>query len=191
MDFEKIIHAINQTGSELSENCIAAFSQVARIRQVDKDEILIREGQPSNKVFFIAQGSARVYYLKDGKDITDWFAFENDFISSINSFYLETPSEHFVEVLEPGVVLELTKEHVKSLSSQFPEFNELEKKLVTKTMLRLHQRIISIQFETAQQKYLNLLQVRPDIALRVPLTHIASYLGITLETLSRIRNKRI
>jgi CRP-like cAMP-binding protein len=130
------------------------------------------------------------HVLKDDKDITDWFAFENNFICSINSFFLNMPSPHYIEVLEPSILLEISRENINLLSDKYKEFDRLGKIIVTKTMLQQQQRIVSIQFETAQQKYENILKIRPDITKRVALTHIASYLGITLETLSRIRNPK-
>jgi CRP-like cAMP-binding protein len=100
------------------------------------------------------------------------------------------PSPHYIEVLEPSILLEISRENINLLSDKYKEFDRLGKIIVTKTMLQQQQRIVSIQFETAQQKYENILKIRPDITKRVALTHIASYLGITLETLSRIRNPK-
>ena len=76
------------------------------------------------------------------------------------------------------------------LADKHHDFERLGRLVVTKTMLQLQHRIVAVQFETAQQKYENLLKARPDITQRVSLSHIASYLGITLETLSRIRNPK-
>lgn len=191
MKKEDIICAIEKNYIKLPSDCINSLLEVSKILEVQNGEEIVKEGQYADKAYFIIKGCARAYYLKDGKDITDWFAFDNDFISSINSFYLDIPSPHYIEVLEPSVLLEISKKHIDSLSNKYPEFDKLEKLVVIKTMLRLQQRIVSVQFETASQKYINLLTIRPDIIQRVPLTHIASYLGITLETLSRIRKERI
>lgn len=189
-DTEKIIDLISSQFLNLSDDCKADFSRASNILLFDRETVLVKEGQFADKAYFIAQGCARAFYLKDGKDITDWFAFENDFISSINSFFLNIPSPHFIEVLEPAILLEISRENISKLSDQYREFDRLSKAIITKTMLQQQQRIVSIQFESAQQKYENLLAIRPDITQRVPLTHIASYLGMTLETLSRIRNPR-
>lgn len=185
-----IIQAIEEYYIPLSEACIKEYIKCSKILRFNEPTVLVKEGEYSDKTYYIANGAARAYYLKDGKDITDWFAFENDFISSINSFFLDVPSPHFIEVLEPSVLLEISKDNVTNLTLQFPEVGMLGYQAVVKTMLQLQQRIVSIQFETAQQKYENLLEIRPDITQRVPLTHIASFIGITLETLSRIRNPK-
>ncbi len=190
MIIEQIIENIEIHFSILTNEDKADLKKVSKVLTLKKETKIVKEGQFADKTYFIAEGSARAFYIKDGKDITDWFAFENDFISSINSFFLNIPSPHFIEVLQPSTLLEISRENVILLSDKYNEFDRLGKIIVTKTMLQLQQRIVSIQFETAQQKYENILKIRPDITQRVPLTHIASYLGITLETLSRIRNTK-
>lgn len=190
MNIEQIIENLELHYLKLTIECKNELKAVSKILTINKETKLIREGQYADKAYFISKGSARAYYLKDGKDITDWFAFENDFISSINSFFLNIPSPHYIEVLEPSELLEISRDKIIYLSDKYKEFDRLGKLIVTKTMLQLQQRIVSVQFETAQQKYNNILNIRPDITKRVPLTHIASYLGITLETLSRMRNPK-
>ena len=185
---EEIINRISETYSKLSFECQQKLSNNSKFLVLPKGEILVREGQYSDKTFFIFNGCARAYYLKDGKDISDWFAFDNDFISSINSFFLNIPSPHFIELLEDSVILEISKIDAEKLSDEHTDFERLSKIVVTKTMLRQQERISSMQFHSAEQKYDNILSIRPDITQRIPLTHIASYIGITLETLSRIRN---
>ncbi|UII34005.1 Crp/Fnr family transcriptional regulator [Fulvivirga ulvae] len=190
IDINQIVETISDSYSPLTAACKADLAKGLKVLDFDRSAILVREGQYADKSYFIVKGCARAYYLKDGKDITDWFAFENDFITAINSFFLNVPSPHFIEILEPGILLELSKDKVEQLSDKYHDFERLAKVVVTKTLLQLQQRVVSIQFETALQKYENLLKIRPDITQRIPLTHIASYLGITLETLSRIRNPK-
>ena len=189
-NIEHAIQNISQTYSELTDSCMPDFIQVSKYFTKDKSTLLVTEGQYADKSYFIIKGCARAYYLKDGKDITDWFAFENDFINSINSFFENIPSPHFIELLEPTTFLEISRADIFHLADSYHDFDRLLRIIATKTMLALRNRIFSIQFETARQKYENLLIIRPDITQRVPLMHIASYLGITLETLSRIRNPR-
>jgi CRP-like cAMP-binding protein len=189
-DIKQVIHYISELYSPISEACITDLSSVSKILSFDKPTIIVKEGQFANKTYFIIKGCARAFYLKDGKDITDWLAFENDFISAINSFFLDIPSPHYIEVLEACELLEFSREDSLKLSDKYHDFEKLASKAITRTLLQLQQRVVSIQFETAQQRYENLLTIRPDITQRVPLTHIASFLGITLETLSRIRSPK-
>lgn len=187
---QKIVEAISEQFNPLSEACMQELISCSEVLQFDEPTIIVKEGQYADKTYFIYKGGARAYYRKDGKDITDWFAFENHFISAVNSFFTGVPSYYYIEVFEPSTLLALSKSDVDRLSMTYPEFGLLGYQIVVKTMLQLQHRVVSLQFETAKQKYENLLQVYPQITLRVPLTHIASYLGITLETLSRIRNPK-
>lgn len=91
-------------------------------------------------------------------------------------------------MLDDSILLEISRKAIEKLSDEHNDFERLSKEVVTKTMLRQQERIASIQFHSAEEKYDNLLSIHPDITQRIPLTHIASYIGITLETLSRIRN---
>jgi len=188
LNIEHTIQNISLSYSKLSDNCVADFMKVSKLLTADKFTLLVTEGQYADKSYFIVKGCARAYYLKYGKNIIDWFAFENDFINSINSFFENIRSPHFIELLEPTTYLEISRQDIFKLSDKYHDFDRLGRVIVTKILFALRNRIFTIQFETPHQKYENLLNIRPDITQRVPLTHIASYLGITLETLSRIRN---
>ncbi len=190
MTKQEIVHNISKTYSELSLECQQELPKYATILSLKKGTTLVRAGQYSDKTYYIIKGGARAYYLKDGKDISDWFAFENEFISSIVSFFSDKPSPHYIELLEDSILIELSKNSIEKLSDKYHDFERLIRVIVTKTMLSQQEKIAAIQFYNAEQKYENLLVIRPDMTQRVPLTHIASYLGITLETLSRIRKPK-
>jgi len=191
MDGEIVLKKIGELYSPLSIECQKELIAHFNTRTLEKGEIVVREGQFSDKAFLIVNGCARAYYLKDGKDISDWFAFENEFMSSIVSFFSEEPSPHYIEFMEESVAIEFSRDTINSLSLKYHDFERLISKVVTKTMLGLRERLSSILFNRAEDRYDQLIGLRPYIVNRIPLTHIASYLGITLETLSRIRsNKR-
>lgn len=189
MDKKKAIEIISNQYSLLTSECKFDLTKKSKLLVLEKGTILVKEGQYSDKTFFIVKGCARAYYLKDGKDISDWFAFENEFISSINSFFLNIPSPHFIELIEDSVFLEISRENAENLADEHRDFERLSKVVVIKTMLKQQERIASMQFHTAEQKYKNILSIQPNITQRIPLTHIASYINITLETLSRIRKR--
>ncbi|MFN0050526.1 MAG: Crp/Fnr family transcriptional regulator [Cytophagales bacterium] len=189
-DIENAIETISENYSLLTIECKTDLKNASKLLDLDKLSIIVKEGQFADKMYFIVSGCVRAFYNKDGKEITDWFAFEGDFMSSINSFYQGVSSKHNIELLEPTTFLEISREAIFTLTDKHHCFEKLGRIAVTKTMLQLQERIVSIQFETAQQKYASLINTRPDIVQRVSLTHIASHLGITLETLSRIRNPK-
>ena len=185
--FESILKLIEEQYAPLSKECQDELIQQASILNKTKGSVLIIEGQYADQVYYIIKGCARAYYLNDGRDISDWFAFENGFISSIVSFSTGEPSPHYVEVLEDSMLLELSKAQVENLAKRYHDFEHLMRVILTDTALQQRTRISSILFQKAEQRYEKLLNIYPDVLRRVPLTHIASYLGITLETLSRIR----
>lgn len=187
---ERTINKISVIYSALTDECKSDLALSSKVFSVEKSKKIVKEGQNADKMYFLIEGCIRVYYLKDDKDISDWFAFENEFVCSINSFFLSIPSPHYVQALEPTTYLEISRETVFRLMEKYHCFETLARKAITQITLQLQSRIVSHQFETAQQKYDNLLQSRKDITQRVPLSYLASYLGITLETLSRIRNPK-
>ncbi|MEM6264554.1 MAG: Crp/Fnr family transcriptional regulator [Bacteroidota bacterium] len=185
-----ILETISSAYSPLTKECQQGLLANVTLLSLEKGTVLVREGQHADKTYYIVQGSARAYYLQEGKDVSDWFAFEHEFISSIVSFFTHQPSPHFIELLSDSVLIELSRDAIENLSDKYHDFERLIRVVVTKTMLSQQERIASILFQKAEQRYENLLAIHPNIIQRVPLTHIASYLGITLETLSRIRGLR-
>jgi len=190
MNKEEILKVIDKNYSPLSLECQEELLSGATIRSIEKGEVIVREGQYADKVYFIVQGSARAFYLVNGKDVSDWFAFENEFISSIVSFFGKKPSPHYIEFIEQSIVFEMSREKIENLAKKYHGFEKLIRVVVTKVMLSQQERISSILFQTSEQRYKHFLSIHPDITNRVPLMHIASYLGMTLETLSRVRNPK-
>jgi CRP-like cAMP-binding protein len=191
MTHEEIIERTHAFFSSVPAECQQEFLLNSRLRTIQKGEVVVREGQHSKQAYFVLQGCSRSYYIKDGKDVSDWFAFENEFVSPIVSFFSDQPNPHYVEFLEDSTVLEFSKETIDGLSAKYPEFGRIVTSVVTETMLNLCERLYNIQVTKAEDRYEHLLSVYPDITNRVSLTHIASFLGITLETLSRIRSAKV
>jgi len=191
MNIENILNAIGETYAPLSEECRQELVSYSKLRTFKKGEIVAKEGQVSKKAYLIVEGCARAYYIKDGKDISDWFTFENQFMAPIVSFFSEKPSPHYVEFVEDSTVLEFSKEIMDTLTDKHHDFERFISRVVTETMLGLCERLYTVQFNKAEERYKHLLSIYPQITNRIPLTHIASYLGITLETLSRIRNPKV
>ncbi|MGL5890644.1 MAG: Crp/Fnr family transcriptional regulator [Bacteroidia bacterium] len=181
---------IDKHFTALSPQSRDAFFAEARVVRASKGTYLVREGQYSDKLWFIVRGAVRAGYLKDGRDITDWFAFEHQFINSIQSYFMNLPSLHFIEVLETAELIEFSRSSIEKACTTHIEIERLARISITHTMIQLQQRIVGLQFEPAKQKLDNLLQLHPQIMQRVPLMYIASHLGITLETLSRIRSSK-
>ena len=190
INVEEILNEVGKIYAPLSLECQQALIANVKYRTFQKGEVVVREGQFSKKAYLIVQGCSRAYYLKDGKDISDWFAFEHEFMASIVSFFRDEPSPHYIEFVEDSVVIEFSKDTIDQLCENHHDFERFISKVVTITMLGLRERLSSILFNKAEERYKQMISIRPDITNRIPLTHIASYLGITLETLSRIRSPK-
>ena len=172
----------------LSDPCRAAIDNITIKQQVVKNTTLLVNGDVCREFHFIENGIARAFYYKDGKDVTAWFAAENQIISAIDSLFIGTPSMYNIEVLEDATIWSLQYGKIEPVFQAFPEVERLGRILVTNNYLLLDERMKSFVFSTAEQKYEALLKFIPGILNRVKLGHVASYIGVTQETLSRIRS---
>jgi len=150
---------------------------------------LLKEGELCKYMYFVTKGLARGYFHQNGKDITSWFAMENDIATPFYSFVSQKPSYESVEIMEDSELYAVSYENLQNLYRQFPEFNKLGRILTEKYYVELMARTMSFQFQTAAERYHELFSQQPKLFQRAPLGFIASYLGISQETLSRIRTK--
>jgi CRP-like cAMP-binding protein len=171
----------------LSPETIADIDQCLAESYFPKNATIVQEGELSSKMYFIIKGAARAFYFHQEKEYTDWFMFENMFMCSLLSFFGGQPSAQCIETLEASDMLALTREQINWLCDKHHDMQKLNSLLLTNGLVSLQQNIIDQRFKTAQERYAILLKTFPQIIQRVPLKHVASYLGITQETLSRIR----
>ncbi len=160
--------------------------------QVPAKTTLLKEGEISRKVFFIEKGCARVWFNNDGKDVTFQFFFENDRVSSTESFKKNIPSIVTIETIEPCTLFIISKNDMDRIMNDCFEIPELRAKFIDVLYDRnIHymKHCLSFIRDTPQQRYLNLLKEKPQIIKRIPQHYIASYLGITSVHLSRIKGK--
>ena len=183
---KKAISAI----SPLSTESMDAFTRAWKNWITQKDFFLLKENTVSDYIYFLEKGVARIYYYKNGKEITEWVALDGQFFLSIKSFFQRTPSYLIIQTIEPSQVYGIHHDDLMKLADEDHDIERLLRKMVTFSLILSQERMDSIQFESAQQRYEKLLKTTPQIVQRVPLTYIASFLGITLETLSRIRSQK-
>ena len=156
-------------------------------RQYKKYSLLLKEGNTSKEVFYIEEGIVRQFYTKDGKDITHAFHAENSFYMSVEPIYFQNSSPFGLEALENCKVRVAEFAQVEAFINSHPKLELFMRMLLISFLKNLTDRIYSIKFQTAQERYDFLLKNYPKILLRVPLGHVASFLGITQQTLSVIR----
>lgn len=157
---------------------------------VPSKTILLKEGEVAGKLYWIEKGCLRLFFYDEGKEITFQFFFEGDFVASFDSLYQRTPSLFYLESIEPTEVRVIERDDFYDLIEHSPSLRQrYEEKLID----RFHtyqQLFLSRIKNTPRQRYEELLREHPDIIRRVPQHYIASFLGITSVSLSRIRNRR-
>ena len=159
------------------------------VTKVVKSDYILEQGAVCNYIYFLDQGFARQFYYKNGKEITEWFAAEKEFCFSIESYFHHTPSKLTIQALEDSVVIGLHRDALMELSKKHSQISQLALNMLSTSLVYSQQRMETILFESAKDRYRHLLETKPKIIQKVPLAHIASFLGITQETLSRIRAK--
>ncbi len=164
-----------------------AIDGITLFRPHARNSLLLRNGEVCHEFHFVAKGLARVFYYKDGKDVTAWFTSEGAIVSAIDSLFTGLPSIYNIELLEDSEVYSLQYNQLEPVFENFPAVERLGRLMVTHNYLLLDERMKLFAFCTAEERYARLIEQIPNILQRVKLGHIASYLGISQEHLSRIR----
>jgi CRP-like cAMP-binding protein len=159
------------------------------MRKFKKKAILLDIGKVSNEVFYIIKGCIRLYCEKDGEELSTYFFTENMFAGSYDSFLSRRPSKVAIETLEECEVLVLSHEAQEKLYDIFPKMNEFIRKAIEQRFVLLHDLFISYLLNSPKERYLMLQKDRPELLQRIPQHQIASFLGVTRVSLSRIRNR--
>lgn len=166
--------------SSILENC--------KTKYVKKEEFLLRENERSQNTFFVEKGLLRQFSIdKKGKEHTLHFAPENWFVTDRESAYFNQPSKYYIQALEESEVILIDENLIQDLSCRIPSFSEFNNRLLHNHIRHLENRINLLLSAPAQERYLKFIAMYPDILLRVPQVMVSSYLGITPESLSRVR----
>ncbi len=158
--------------------------------EIRKGDILLNHNKIAGKLWFIETGLIHNYYYHDGKQISSWFYPENQFVTSWYSFYLQKPGFEIIESLEDSVLYTINYQNYQKLIADFPAFGNFARLLAEDMLAFLDYFSKSWSFLSASEKYQLLQDYFPNIEQRVKLGQIASFLGISQETLSRIRSKK-
>lgn len=160
-------------------------------RSIKRRQSILQEGFSCRHYTFVLQGCFRMYGVDmKGTEHNLKFAAENDWIADIGSFHSGKPSQLFIEAIEPSVVLQIEKQDLYFLYLSIPKLDRIFKVIVEEKYVELQNRVLQNISSTALERYQAFLEQYPRLASRLPNTQIASYLGITPEFLSRIRNER-
>ena len=167
----------------------ASFQSLFSRKEYQENDILVKEGSIANKLFLIEQGCCRSYFIKDGEDITDFFFFEDSFATDFASYYGNKPSLLNLVCQEDVIVSEIKKEELENLYRQYINISEIGRITAEYAFLLIEERMRLLHTESLEIKYRWMMDNFPFVFQRVPQYHIASFLGVKPQSLSRIRAK--
>ena len=173
---------------EMSQEGIELLHEYFVERKLAKGEILIHQGDIAPSIVLVGKGMLRQYYYKNKKDVTEHFSYEGCVLMCIESMLKQEPSRQVVEALEPSIIYEFSYSELSKLVEISLEINRLYRKVLEYSLITSQIKADSSRFETAKERYSLLMKMHPEIIKRAPLAHIASYLLMTPETLSRVRS---
>ena len=157
-------------------------------RKYAKGDMVLSEGEICTSIIYIDKGLLRQFYLKNGKEVTEYLAVEGCIMMSIESLFKEVPSLQQIEAIEPTIVYELPKKKLEEVALHNVNIQILYRKILEESLILSQVHADLVRFESAENRYRRMCKISPQIALRAPLLFIASYLQMTPETLSRVRS---
>jgi CRP-like cAMP-binding protein len=170
----------------LDAHTLFALQSISTEKQIKKGDYLLRQDEVCKKSFWIEKGVARKYYLHDGKEINTELYFENDLAVSFDSYCTQQPSKEFIQALSDCTISQTDYETFQKAKHDFPKLAILDLMMTENYAMWLEDRLFQLHPMDATMRYKKLLAEHAIIIQNVPHTYIASYLGISLETLSRI-----
>jgi len=175
---------------KIEPECVAEIDAAFATETHPKNTLLTRPESYSQKIYFIEKGLLRMFYYNKEKDITQFFFEEGTFFGPVESIFYAKPVIYGSETLEETTVRTILYKDVNALAEKHPRFQQFMFIIAIDILHQFVTKLESLQFQTAEERYQTLLQTHPDILRRASLGHIASYLGITQQTLSVIRGKK-
>ncbi len=173
----------------LSEGAIKYLKENIVMLQIPKGAHLVRSGQNCDHLYFVKKGILRGFVKQGTKDITTWITAENELVTSISSYYQQVPSIETIEALEECILIAIHRNDMQYLYHHYPETNTLVRIVLEKYYQDAEERAYICRLTEATAKYHRFINTKSHFLNRIPLKFIASYLGMTLETLSRIRSR--
>ena len=152
-----------------------------------KGEIILKEGDVCEHIYYVERGLTRQFYFKNGKELTEHIGVEHSIVMCIESLFKEKPTYLQLEALEPTLIYALPKHRLEEVALHNVNIQILYRKILEESLIISQVHADMLRFETAQDRYLKLCKQSPQVVLRAPLVYVASYLQMTPETLSRVR----
>jgi CRP-like cAMP-binding protein len=181
--FVKHIHPI-------SDKVISYINQHSFSQQVERGDYLLKAGEICGHIYFIRKGVIRGYIKEGSKEVTTWMTAENEMVTSIRGLSLQEPSLENIQAIEYCDLIVAPYEALQYLYEHHIEVNVVGRKLLEQYYRDAEERAFISRIPNAGKRYYHFLETKSNLANRIPLKYIASYLGMTIETLSRIRSKK-
>ena len=159
------------------------------IKNYKKGDVLLKEGQISTEAYFVLEGCVRQYFIVDGEEETANFFTEEQWVISLNSFSNNLPSNHYMACATDCYLVVGNREKEEDLYNRFPKLETISRKVMEKVFAEQQELMATYTTETPEQRYLKLLNSRPELFQKIPQYQIASYIGVKPESLSRIRKR--
>ena len=172
----------------LPEETLEEIANKFKTKVIRKNDYVLQQGDVCKDLVFVQRGCLRLFYLKDDIEISVWFAFQHSSAIEIYSFISEKPSNYFLQAIEDSEVRYLPKSELQKLYQRYPQMQEMMRKFWEDVILNLLERFTALQNDSAEKRYLDLLS-KPDYLKAIPQKYLASFIGITPTSLSRIRKK--
>ena len=186
-DFLKIKQAIDRF-QPLEETEWEEFSEKLELKKLKKGDFLIREGQVENHIYFINKGATRNFFIKDGKDYTVDFQFTDEFVTAYYSLITREPSSVFIELLEDSELVAISVNFLNEFYARYHNGEKIGRLIAEYQYVKRLRKEMDLLSLTAEERYAGLMQRNPALIQNISIKHLASYLGIQPESLSRIRN---
>lgn len=170
---------------------VSALANILVPLKLGKGELVFPEGRVCQAMYFVEKGMVRQFYYKNNKDITEHFSYEGRVVFCIESYLKQEPSKLFVETLERTVLYAMPYDAMHQLMARDAEINLLFRKILEHALISSQEHADSQRFENVAERYARLLRTKPEIILRAPMVHVASFLQMTPETLSRVRAQAV
>lgn len=167
---------------------IKLFSEIIRCRKFHKGDIILADGEICTCLSYIEKGLTRQHYVKHDKDMTEHISCEGGVVFCIDSYFNGTPTHLVIEALESTVIWEMPRDNMEILAETNSDLAYLYRRFMEDSLMLSQIKADILRFESAKDRYTRLLQMFPKIIQRAPLTYVASYLQMSLETLSRVRS---
>ncbi|SFT37634.1 cAMP-binding domain of CRP or a regulatory subunit of cAMP-dependent protein kinases [Algoriphagus locisalis] len=175
----------------MPEESLQAISSRFHLQSMKKGDCFLKTGTPSRKLSFIKSGLMRIYKQTEDKEVTQWISTPGYFVADLSSLLFDTPARWTIEALTDAELFTISGEDYKSIGNVVPNWHELEKLFIAKCFTFLEDRVFTHLSMTAEERYLHFFEYNKELFNQVPLQYIASMLGMTPETFSRIRNKQL